>query len=228
MPKKKSISKVKKVSKKTKVKKKIKPIKKKIEEKELILKTKPEWVKSALVNKSKYQKKYSDSIKNNNDFWKKEGKRITWIKPYKKIKDVKYSKKEVKIRWYEDGTLNASANCIDRHLKERKDKTAIIWVGDDPKDTKKISYKQLHNEVSKTANGLRKLGIKKGDRVTIYLTMIPELAVTMLACARIGAVHSIIFGGFSADSITTRINDCESEYIITADEGVRAGKTIHL
>jgi acetyl-CoA synthetase len=124
--------------------------------------------------------------------------------------------------------LNASANCIDRHLKDKKDKTAIIWVGDDPKDTKKISYKQLHNEVSKAANGLRKLGIKKGDRVTIYLTMIPELAVTMLACARIGAVHSIIFGGFSADSISGRVNDCESEYIITADEGVRGGKTIPL
>jgi len=232
MPKKKSISKVKKVSKKTKAKKKVKPFKKKvlkkIEEKELIIKTKPEWVKSALVNKTKYQKKYSDSIKNNNDFWKNEGKRITWIKPYKKIKDVKYSKKEVRIKWYEDGTLNASANCIDRHLKNKKDKTAIIWVGDDPKDTKKISYKQLHNEVSKTANGLRKLGIKKGDRVTIYLTMIPELAVTMLACARIGAVHSIIFGGFSADSISGRVNDCESEYIITADEGVRGGKTIPL
>jgi acetyl-CoA synthetase len=180
MPKKKSISKVKKKTpKKTKAKKKIKPIRKKvlkkIEEKELIIKTKPEWVKSALVNKAKYQKKYSDSIKKNDDFWKIEGKRITWIKPYKKIKDVKYSKKEVKIKWYEDGTLNASANCIDRHLKDKKDKTAIIWVGDDPKDTKKISYKQLHNEVSKAANGLRKLGIKKGDRVTIYLTMIPEL-----------------------------------------------------
>jgi len=200
MPKKKSISKVKKKApKKTKVKKKIKPIKKKvlkkIEEKELIIKTKPEWVKSALINKTKYQKKYSDSIKKNDDFWKIEGKRITWIKPYKKIKDIKYSKKEVKIKWYEDGTLNASANCIDRHLKDKKDKTAIIWVGDDPKDTKKISYKQLHNEVSKAANGLRKLGIKKGDRVTIYLTMIPELQYK-LACARIGAVHSIIFGGF--------------------------------
>ena len=127
MPKKKSISKVKKVSKKTKVKKKIKPIKKKvlkkIEEKELIIKTKPEWIKGALINKAKYQKKYSDSIKDNNNFWKVEGKRITWIKPYKKIKDVKYSKKEVKIKWYEDGTLNASANCIDRHLKDKKDKT---------------------------------------------------------------------------------------------------------
>ena len=217
----------KKVLKKTKSKVK-KKVLKKIEEKELVFKTKPEWIKNALVNKVKYQKKYSESIKNNNEFWKKEGKRITWIKPYKKIKNVKYSKIDVKIKWYEDGTLNASANCIDRHLKDKKDKTAIIWVGDDPKDTKKISYKQLHQQVSKAANGLKKLGIKKGDRVTIYLTMIPELAITMLACARIGAVHSIIFGGFSAESISGRVNDCESEYIITSDEGVRGGKTIPL
>ena len=193
-----------------------------------VIKTKPEWVKRSLANKAQYQKKYSDSIKNNNSFWKKEGKRITWIKPYKKIKDVKYSKDEVKIKWFEDGTLNASANCIDRHLKDKKDKTAIIWVGDDPKDTQKISYKQLHQKVSKAANGLKKLGIQKGDRVTIYLTMIPELAILMLACARIGAVHSIIFGGFSAESISGRVNDCKSEYIITADEGVRGGKTIPL
>ncbi len=193
-----------------------------------VIKTKPEWVKRSLANKAQYQKKYSDSIKNNNSFWKKEGKRITWIKPYKKIKDVKYSKDEVRIKWFEDGTLNASANCIDRHLKDKKDKTAIIWVGDDPKDTQKISYKQLHQKVSKAANGLKKLGIQKGDRVTIYLTMIPELAILMLACARIGAVHSIIFGGFSAESISGRVNDCKSEYIITADEGVRGGKTIPL
>ena len=195
---------------------------------EVVIKTKPEWVKSSLANKSKYQQKYSQSIKSNDEFWRKEGKRITWIKPYKKIKDVKYSTKEVKIKWFEDGTLNASANCIDRHLKDKKDKTAIIWVGDDPKDSQKISYKQLHQKVSKAANGLKKLGIKKGDRVTIYLTMIPELAILMLACVRIGAVHSIIFGGFSADSISGRVNDCESEYIITADEGVRGGKTIPL
>ncbi len=195
---------------------------------ELIIKTKPEWIKGSLANKAQYLKKYNDSIKNNNAFWKKEGKRITWIKPYKKIKDVKYSKDEVRIKWFEDGTLNASANCIDRHLKDKKDKTAIIWVGDDPKDSQKISYKQLHQKVSKAANGLKKLGIKKGDRVTIYLTMIPELAVLMLACARIGAIHSIIFGGFSAESISGRVNDCESEYIITADEGVRGGKKIPL
>ena len=195
---------------------------------EVIIKTKPEWVKSSLANKSKYQQKYSQSIKSNDEFWRKEGKRITWIKPYKKIKNVKYSSKEVRIRWFEDGTLNASANCIDRHLKDKKDKTAIIWVGDDPKDSQKITYKQLHQKVSRAANGLKKLGIKKGDRVTIYLTMIPELAILMLACVRIGAVHSIIFGGFSAESISGRVNDCESEYIITADEGVRGGKTIPL
>ncbi|MDC0352417.1 acetate--CoA ligase [Candidatus Pelagibacter sp.] len=218
----------KKVTKKTKVKKKA--ISKVVKEssKELIIKTKPQWIKSSLATKSKYEDKYSKSIKNNDEFWRKEGKRITWIKPYKKIKDVKYSTKDVKIKWFHDGTLNASANCIDRHLKDKKDKTAIIWVGDDPKDSQKISYKQLHEKVSKAANGLKKLGIKKGDRVTIYLTMIPELAILMLACVRIGAVHSIIFGGFSADSISGRVNDCESEYIITADEGVRGGKTIPL
>ena len=218
----------KKVTKKTKVKKKIISKITKENSKELIIKTKPLWVKNSLATKTKYQDKYSKSIKNNDEFWRKEGKRITWIKPYKKIKDVKYSTKEVKIKWFQDGTLNASANCIDRHLKDKKDKTAIIWVGDDPKDSQKISYKQLHEKVSKAANGLKKLGIKKGDRVTIYLTMIPELAILMLACVRIGAVHSIIFGGFSADSISGRVNDCESEYIITADEGVRGGKTIPL
>ena len=227
----------KKLKRKSKIKKRsLRNIKKKVkvqkEEKnqvsEVIIKTKPEWIKSSLANKSKYQQKYSQSIKSNDEFWRKEGKRITWIKPYKKIKDVKYSTKEVRIKWFQDGTLNASANCIDRHLKDKKDKTAIIWVGDDPKDSQKITYKQLHQKVSRAANGLKKLGIKKGDRVTIYLTMIPELAILMLACVRIGAVHSIIFGGFSAESISGRVNDCESEYIITADEGVRGGKTIPL
>jgi acetyl-CoA synthetase len=218
----------KKVIKKSKVKKKFNSKVVKENSKELIIKTKPQWIKSSLTTKSKYRDKYSKSIKNNDEFWRTEGKRITWIKPYKKIKDVKYSTKDVKIKWFHDGTLNASANCIDRHLKDKKDKTAIIWVGDDPKDSQKISYKQLHEKVSKAANGLKKLGIKKGDRVTIYLTMIPELAILMLACVRIGAVHSIIFGGFSADSISGRVNDCESEYIITADEGIRGGKTIPL
>ncbi len=193
-----------------------------------IIKVSENWANHAYVNDSKYKKKYKLSIKENEKFWAKEGKRISWIKKYSKIKDVKYSKEDVRIKWYYDGTLNASANCIDRHLKKNAKKTAIIWVGDDPSDSKKISYKELHQNVCKVANGLKNIGIQKGDRVTIYLTMIPELAYVMLACARIGAVHSIIFGGFSPDSIATRINDCESEYLITADEGIRGGKIIPL
>ena len=140
---------------------------------ELVFKVPKKWSRSAYVDKSQYEKKYKLSIKNNEEFWKKEGKRIDWIKPYTKIKDVKYSKTDVKIKWFYDGTLNASANCIDRHLSDKKNKTAIIWVGDDPKDSKQISYKELHKNVCKTANALKELGIKKGDRVTIYLTMIP-------------------------------------------------------
>ena len=193
-----------------------------------LIKVSDSWANQAYVNESKYKKKYKLSIKENEKFWAKEGKRISWIKKYTKIKDVKYSQEEVKIKWYYDGTLNASANCIDRHLKKNPKKTAIIWVGDDPADSKKISYKELHQNVCKAANGLRSIGVQKGDRVTIYLTMIPELAYVMLACARIGAVHSIIFGGFSPDSIATRINDCESEFLITADEGIRGGKIIPL
>ena len=193
-----------------------------------LIKVSDSWSNHAYVNNSKYKKKYKLSIKENEKFWAKEGKRISWIKKYSKIKDVKYSKEEVRIKWFYDGTLNASANCIDRHLKKDPKKTAIIWVGDDPADSKKISYKELHQNVCKVANGLKNIGIQKGDRVTIYLTMIPELAYVMLACARIGAVHSIIFGGFSPDSIATRINDCESEYLITADEGIRGGKIIPL
>ena len=154
-----------------------------------IIKVSDSWANHAYVNESKYKKKYKLSIKENEKFWGKEGKRISWIKKYTKIKDVKYSKEEVKIKWYYDGTLNASANCIDRHLKKNAKKTAIIWVGDDPADSKKISYKELHQNVCKAANGLKSIGVQKGDRVTIYLTMIPELAYMMLACARIGAVH---------------------------------------
>jgi len=239
MPKKKKRKKLKKKRRRNKKKirrskKKIRRNKKKIkkakvsESKELIFKVPKKWSNNAYVDKNQYEKKYRLSIKDNEGFWKKEGKRIDWIKPYTKIKDVKYSKTDVKIKWFYDGTLNASANCVDRHLKDKKNKTAIIWVGDDPKDSKQISYKELHRNVSKAANGLKELGIKKGDRVTIYLTMIPELAYVMLACARIGAIHSIIFGGFSPDSIAGRINDCQSNYIITADEGVRGGKIIPL
>jgi acetyl-CoA synthetase len=234
--KRKTIKKKKSISKKRKTIKKRKKFKKssnkRIISKDIdgntIIKVSDAWAKQAFINKSKYKKKYDLSIKDNEKFWAKEGKRITWIKPYKKIKDVKYSKEEVKIKWYYDGTLNASENCIDRHLKKNGNKTAIIWVGDDPLNSKKITYKELHKNVCKAANGLKSIGIQKGDKVTIYLTMIPELAYVMLACARIGAVHSIIFGGFSPDSIATRINDCDSNYLITADEGVRGGKIIPL
>ena len=221
--------------KKSKARKKIKKARSKTRkkitlesEKELIIKTSKVWSKRAYVNKKAYEKKYNLSIKDNENFWRKEGKRITWIKPYTKVKDVNYSKTDVRIKWYYDGTLNASVNCIDRHLKNKKNRTAIIWVGDNPENSKTISYQELHRNVCKAANGLKSIGIKKGDRVTIYLTMIPELAYVMLACARIGAIHSIIFGGFSPDSIAGRINDCESDYIITADEGLRGGKIIPL
>jgi acetyl-CoA synthetase len=215
---------------KRKSNKKTKKLSKQIKDSDgnLVFRVPDNWSKQAYVNKNQYEKKYKLSIKDNESFWRKEGKRISWIKPYTKIKDVKYSKKEVNIKWYYDGTLNASANCIDRHLEKKGNKPAIIWVGDDPADSKKISYKELHKNVCKAANGLKSIGIQKGDRVTIYLTMIPELAYIMLACARIGAVHSIIFGGFSPDSIATRINDCESDYVVTADEGVRGGKIIPL
>ena len=231
MAKKKKKRPIKKIKKKKR--KKLRPKKKHRKQKnsasdELIFKVPKKWSRKAYVDKNQYEKKYKLSISDNENFWKKEGKRIEWINNYTKIKDVKYSKNDVKIKWFYDGTLNASANCIDRHLKNKKNKTAIIWVGDDPKDSKQISYKELHKNVCKAANGLKELGIKKGDRVTIYLTMIPELAYVMLACARIGAIHSIIFGGFSPDSIAGRINDCNSEYIITADEGVRGGKIIPL
>ena len=139
-----------------------------------VFKVSKNWSKQAYINKNQYDKKYKLSIKENEKFWRKEGKRITWIKPYTKTKDIKYSKQEVNIKWYYDGTLNASANCIDRHLSKKRNKTAIIWVGDDPDNSKKITYKELHKNVCKAANGLKSIGIQKGDRVTIYLTMIPE------------------------------------------------------
>jgi acetyl-CoA synthetase len=228
-PRKTKLKKIKRIKSKKK-KSQIYKTKKKITntEKELVIKTTKDWIKKSYVNKKAYEKKYDLSIKNNESFWRKEGKRITWIKPYTKVKNVKFSKTDVKIKWFYDGTLNASANCIDRHLGKKKNKTAIIWVGDNPEDSRNISYQELHNNVCKAANGLKNIGVKKGDRVTIYLTMIPELAFVMLACARIGAIHSIIFGGFSPDSIAGRIDDCESDYIITADEGVRGGKIIPL
>ncbi len=192
------------------------------------IKIRESWIQNAKVNKNDYALLYDKSINNNEEFWKDQGKRIDWIKPFSKIKDVKYSSKDVSIKWYYDGSLNVSYNCIDRHALNTPDKIAIIWEGDDPKISKKITYKELLENVNKAANVLKKIGVKKGDRVTIYLTMIPELAYMMLACSRMGAIHSIIFGGFSADSIAGRIQDCKSEYVVTADEGIRGGKIIPL
>jgi len=189
---------------------------------------KKEWLEHAKVNEEKYSSMYDNSLQNNDEFWADQALRVDWIKKFTKVKDIKYSKEDVSIKWFEGGNINVSYNCIDRHAKNNPDKVAIIWEGDKPNETKKITYRDLLINVSKTANVLKKIGVKKGDRVTIYLTMIPELAYIMLACARIGAVHSIIFGGFSAESIAGRIKDCKSEYVVTADEGVRGGKTIPL
>jgi len=186
------------------------------------------WKTDAKVDEKEYSSMYERSVEDNENFWKEQGSRINWINKYTKVKDIKYSSKDVKINWYYDGTLNVSENCIDRHAKNNPDKTAIIWESDDPNVSKKISYKNLLDKVCQTANALKKLDVKKGDIVTIYMTMIPELAYTMLACARIGAVHSIIFGGFSAESIAGRILDCDSKFVVTADEGIRGGKIIPL
>ena len=186
------------------------------------------WAQRAYVDNAKYLEMYQTSIADPVAFWRDHGKRIDWIRPYTKVKDVSYAASDLHIRWYEDGTLNASANCIDRHLATRGDQTAIIWEGDDPKDSKHITYKQLHEEVCRFANVLKGQGVKKGDRVTIYMPMIPEAAYAMLACTRIGAVHSVVFGGFSPDSIAGRVLDCASDYVITADEGLRGGKHIPL
>lgn len=187
-----------------------------------------EWAKKAYVDNDKYQAMYAASVKDPEAFWGEQGKRIDWIRPYTKVRDVSFDVKDFRIRWYEDGTLNASVNCIDRHLEKRGDQVAIIWEGDEPTDDKRITYKQLYEEVCRFANVLKARGVKKGDRVTIYMPMIPEATYAMLACTRIGAVHSIVFGGFSPDALAGRILDCTSTCVITADEGVRGGKKIPL
>ena len=182
----------------------------------------------ALIGDSEYQTMYAESLADNDAFWAKHGKRIDWIKPYTEISDVSYDAADLHIRWFSDGTLNAAANCLDRHLEERGDQTAIIWEGDDPADSRHITYAELHAEVCKFANVLKAEGAKKGDRITIYMPMIPEAAVAMLACVRIGAVHSVVFGGFSPDALAGRIRDCDSNMVITSDEGVRGGRPIPL
>ena len=193
-----------------------------------VFKVNDEWSKIAHANKEIYETKYKKSLEDNDAFWAEEGKRIDWIKPYSKIKDVIYSKTKTEIKWFYDGTLNASYNCIDRHLKNKANQTAIIFEGDDPTVSNKITYQELSDEVCKLANGFKKIGIKKGDRITLYMPMVPAAVYSMLACARIGAIHSVVFGGFSPESLAGRIIDCKSEYVITADEGVRGQKFIPL
>ena len=187
----------------------------------------PAWKKDALIDGETYQKWYAESVKNPDKFWGKHGKRIDWFKPYTKVKNTSFDGK-VSIKWFEDGQTNVSYNCIDRHLKKRGDQTAIIWEGDNPYDDKKITFNELYEHVCRLANVMKKHGVKKGDRVTIYMPMIPEAAYAMLACSRIGAVHSVVFGGFSPDALAGRIVDCESTFVITADEGLRGGRTVPL
>ncbi len=187
-----------------------------------------DFVANAKINKADYDNMYAQSINNPDHFWSEHGKRVDWIKPYSKIKDVDYSYPNVSIKWFEDGQLNVSANCIDRHLEKRGDQTAIIWEGDNPDDSKHITYSELHREVCKLSNVYKKLGVKKGDRVVLYIPMIPEAAYAMLACARIGAIHSIVFAGFSPEALASRIEDCGASLLVTADEAPRGGKVTPL
>jgi acetyl-CoA synthetase len=187
-----------------------------------------EWRKRAFVDRAKYEEMYARSIKDSDGFWGEGAKLLDWIEPFTKVKNCSYDPNNLHIKWFEDGALNVTVNCIDRHLPKRAKQTAILWEGDDPKESRAITYQELHDEVCRFANVLKAQGVKKGDRVTIYLPMIPEAAYAMLACARIGAVHSVIFAGFSPDSIAGRIKDCDSTIIITADEGLRGGKPIPL
>ena len=182
----------------------------------------------AWIDAAKYESMYAHSLKDPVGFWSQHGRRVDWIKPYTQVKDVSYDASDLHVRWFHDGTLNVSANCVDRHLATRGDQVAIIWEGDDPGEDRRITYRELHEQVCRLANAMKKRGVKKGDRVTIYLPMIPEAAYAMLACARIGAVHSIVFGGFSPDSLANRIQDCESNFLITADEGLRGGRKVPL
>nr|WP_294848144.1 acetate--CoA ligase [uncultured Sphingomonas sp.] len=187
------------------------------------------WADQALVNKERYEEMYHRSVADPDGFWRDHAQRIDWIKPFSTVKDVSFNESDFRIHWFADGTLNLSANCLDRHLADRGDQIAIIWEPDDPDAAvRKISYRELHEDVCRFANVLIANGAKKGDRVTIYLPMVPEAAVAMLACARIGAIHSIVFGGFSPEALAGRIEDCDSRIVITADEGNRGGKRIPL
>ena len=186
-----------------------------------------EFAQSAWIDNEKYQRMYEESVKNPDQFWGEQGKRIDWITPYTKVKNIDFTG-DVSIKWFEDGTLNASVNCLDRHLATRGDQTAILWEGDSPDESRSVTYREAYEEVCRLANVLRAKGVKKGDRVTIYMPMIPEAAFSILACARIGAIHSVVFGGFSPDSIKDRVLDCRSDFVITSDEGLRGGRKVPL
>ena len=186
------------------------------------------FARGANVDAARYQRDYARSVDDPAAFWGEVGRRVDWIKPYTQVRDVSYDLSYFHIRWYGDGELNVAANCLDRHLARRGEQTAILWEGDDPKESRRISYRELHADVCRFANVLKGLGVVKGDRITLYLPMIPEAAVAMLACARLGAVHSIVFGGFSPESLASRIQDCGSKLVITADEGLRGGKKVPL
>lgn len=186
------------------------------------------WAERAFLNEERYNQLYERSKTDNEGFWREIGQRIHWSKPFTKVKNVSYAQNNVSIRWYEDGETNVAYNCIDRHLETRGDQVAIIWEGDDPSESKNITYRQLHEEVGRFANMMKQNGVTKGDRVTIYMPMIPEAAYAMLACARLGAIHSVVFGGFSPDALAGRIEDCQSAFVITADEGLRGGKKVPL
>ena len=187
-----------------------------------------EFKANAIIDKQRYEEMYSESINDPDAFWSEHGLRVDWIKPFTKIKNVSYEHPNVSIKWFEDGELNVSANCIDRHLESRGDKTAIIWEGDNPLDSKHITYNELHQQVSKLANVYKNLGLSKGDRVVLYMPMIPEAAYAMLACARIGAIHSIVFAGFSPEALAARVEGCKASLIVTADEAPRGGKNTPL
>ena len=187
-----------------------------------------DWKRRAFVDEAKYREMYAASLKDPNAFWAEQAKRIHWMKPFTKVKNTSFAKPNVSIKWFEDGVTNAAYNCIDRHLHSRANQIAIIWEGDDPKELKKITFRELHDEVCRFANVLRNRNVKKGDRVTIYMPMIPEAAYAILACARIGAIHSVVFGGFSPDLLAGRIEDCKSNVVITADEGLRGGRKVPL
>ncbi len=195
---------------------------------ENIHKVPEEWAKSAFIDEKTYHAWYAQSVNDPDAFWGEHGKRLDWFKPYTKVKNTSFQPGNVSIRWFEDGTLNVAYNCIDRHLPHRANQTAIIWEGDDPSESRHITYQELHDRVAELANVLRNRGVEKGDRITIYLPMIPEAAFAMLACARIGAVHTIVFAGFSPDSLASRIEDAGSKFVITADEGLRGGRRVPL